>query len=223
MKWRPIGVLLTTFTLLTLRPVAKIAAADQDGTPQAAADITELRDRVSKILDREGVAGAAIGIAARDRVIWVDGIGLADVQQQRPVDADTPFRLGSISKNVTALAIMQQVERGNLSLDMRLRDAAPEVPYANAWESTRPVKLADLLEHTAGFDLYRFNDDADYGATARPLISMTSYVTRSLVRWACAARTFATAPYSMAVWHRGIQRRGGRSRTSRICNAPPPT
>ncbi|MDQ6674583.1 MAG: beta-lactamase family protein [Chloroflexota bacterium] len=155
--------------LLWARPPARGNPILAPTTPTP--DVTALQERISSILDAEHVPGAGIALTTRDGVVWAGGVGLADVATGRKVDANTPFRLGSVTKNVTALAIMQQVEQGRLALDTRLHDAAPEVPFENPWESTNPVTIAHLLEHTAGFDLYRFNDDVDTGPAPRPLLA----------------------------------------------------
>jgi CubicO group peptidase (beta-lactamase class C family) len=150
-------------------PVPRAKAESQQLTGPAQ-DMAVLRNRIASIIERGHVPGAGIAIVTRDGLVWSDGVGLADVAQARAVDANTPFRLGSVTKNVTALAVMQQVEHGRLSLETRLHEVAPEVPVDNRWENSHPITIANLLEHTAGFDLYRFNDDVDYGPSPRPLL-----------------------------------------------------
>src|SRR5262249_48782271 len=61
---------------------------------------------------------------------------------------------------------------------------APEVPFENPWEATHPVRLAHLLEHTAGFEFERFNEGADLGDEPRPLLEALGVNPRSRVsRW----------------------------------------
>jgi CubicO group peptidase (beta-lactamase class C family) len=169
-RWVALILVGVSLALPLLGQSATGQANSMAGVTPATTDLAGLQERIARILETESVPGAAIALASRDGVIWAGGVGLADVSTGRPVDARTPFRLGSVTKNVTALAVMQQVERGRLSLDAHLRDVAPEVPFSNRWETTNPVTIAQLLEHTAGFDLYRFNDDVDYGPIPRPLL-----------------------------------------------------
>lgn len=165
-----------------------------------AVDVAALRERIAAILEREQVPGAGIAIASANGVVWTGGVGLADVAQGRPADGQTPFRLGSVTKNVTALAVMQQVELGHLSLDSRLQAVAPEVPFDNPWEDAHPITIANLLEHTAGFDLFRFNDDYDYGPAPRPLLEalrVNPQARRS--RWPPGTRTaYSNEGYNVA-------------------------
>ena len=78
------------------------------------------------------------------------------------------FRVGSISKSFVALALLKLQEEGKINLEARLQDVAPEVPVKNRWESKNPVRIVNLLEHTAGFDdmeaaeVYNFKDPYDF-------------------------------------------------------------
>ncbi len=112
----------------------------------------EALDRELAIIFAAGeIPGASVVLVEDGQITFAKGYGLADVAGRVPATADTPFRAGSISKSVTAVALMTLVERGKLSLDSRVAEAAPEVPFVNAWEETRPLRLVHLLEHTSGW------------------------------------------------------------------------
>ncbi|HEY0409026.1 MAG TPA: serine hydrolase domain-containing protein, partial [Candidatus Dormibacteraeota bacterium] len=136
----------------------------------AATTLDALRGRIGAILASNRVPGASIVLAGAGGVIWAGGVGVADRATGRPVTAATPFRLGSVSKSLTALAAMRLVESGRLSLDARLRSVAPDVSFENPWEASHPVLVAQLLEHTAGFEMVRFNDDVDDSSRPRSLL-----------------------------------------------------
>ncbi len=85
------------------------------------------------------------------------------------------FRVGSITKGFVALSALQLAERGKLSLDEKVSDVAPEIPVVNPWAATNPVTLAQLLEHTAGFDDFSLAEFYDFDAAPndphpRPLL-----------------------------------------------------
>jgi len=82
----------------------------------------------------------------------VAGWGKADLVTGRAADQDTLFRIGSVTKMFSALAVLKLVDEGKLSLDDKVRDRAPDVAFENAWEATNPVRIAHLLEHTTGWD-----------------------------------------------------------------------
>jgi CubicO group peptidase (beta-lactamase class C family) len=114
--------------------------------------IPELRTAIESVLKETKTPGAAIAIVSRDKAEWLAGIGKADVAANQPVTPDTLFRLGSLSKGFVALAALQLQEAGKLKLTDTVRQWVPEVAFVNPWETTQPVRLADLLEHTSGFE-----------------------------------------------------------------------
>jgi CubicO group peptidase (beta-lactamase class C family) len=114
--------------------------------------IEELQLEAQKILTRAHIPGAGIALVAKDRVIWAGGVGKADIAGNTIVTADTSFRAGSISKSFVALALLKLQEEGRIDLNAKLADLAPEIPVQSAWESAQPITVANLLEHTAGFD-----------------------------------------------------------------------
>lgn len=118
----------------------------------AAHSFEELQKQLEQTLQEFHVPGMSIAIVHRDGPKWTAGIGLADVANQLPVTASTRFRIGSTSKAFAALAILQLVEEGKLSLDDSVRKLVPEVWFENKWEDTHPIRIVHLLEHTTGWD-----------------------------------------------------------------------
>jgi CubicO group peptidase (beta-lactamase class C family) len=98
-----------------------------------------------------------LGITTKDSVIFSGGFGYADLETRRRVDESTLFRMGSITKMFLSLGIMKLVNEGKLKLDDELKKIAPEVPFQNKWESTNPVRIVHLLEHTSAFDDIKLN------------------------------------------------------------------
>ncbi len=129
--------------------LAACAGHAADGPPPA--DLAALDAALARVFAEGAVPGASVAVIEAGEVVFAKGYGLADVAKQRPATADTPFRAGSISKSVTAVGLMTLVERGKLSLDARVADAAPEVAFDNPWESTQPLRLVHLVEHTSGW------------------------------------------------------------------------
>jgi CubicO group peptidase (beta-lactamase class C family) len=118
----------------------------------AAQSIDELRRQLEKELADTHTPGLSVAIVRRDGPEWVAGLGLADVANHRAATSDTLFRIGSTSKAFASLAILQLVNEGKLSLDDPVRKLVPEVWFENRWESTDPVRVVHLLEHTTGWD-----------------------------------------------------------------------
>ncbi len=167
------------------------------------ANIDELKSAVSAILEKYSVPGVGIALVTKDQVVWTGGVGKADLATNREVTADTMFRVGSITKGFVALAALQLAERGKLSLDEKVADVAPEIPVVNPWEATNPVTLAQLLEHTAGFNdfsLAEFYDFTSPPDNPRPLRwTLTHFRGPEQVRWKPGSRTSYSNPgYGLA-------------------------
>jgi len=130
--------------------------------------LEELQSAMRQVLDKEHVPGAGVALVSNGELLWCGGLGKANLAANRDVNCDTEFRVGSISKTFVALALLKLEEEGKINLQARLQDVAPEVPVNNHWESTNPVRIVNLLEHTAGFDdmefseVYNLRDRYDY-------------------------------------------------------------
>ena len=125
-----------------------------------AVDVEALKAEIQEILDENRIPGASVALVEKDRTIWAGGVGKADVAAGIDTTADHLFRIGSISKSFTALAVLHAVEDGLLDLDTPVRDLAPEVAFTNPWQRTHPVTVATVMEHTAGFDDIHFREYA---------------------------------------------------------------
>src|SRR5512132_2910101 len=105
---------------------------------------------VANVLDRWPAAGLAVGVVRDGSLEWFHGHGVADVASNTPVTEDTVFRIGSITKTFTAIAVLQLWEHGRIDLD------APANHYLRAYRlipakaSFRPATVRQLLTHTAG-------------------------------------------------------------------------
>jgi CubicO group peptidase (beta-lactamase class C family) len=88
--------------------------------------------------------GAAIGVVRDGQPILLKGYGRADVEKGVPNTSATLFRIGSVTKSFTAIAILQLVERGQLSLDDPVSRYLPDFPRSDE------IRIRNLLSHTAG-------------------------------------------------------------------------
>ncbi len=146
---------MKTFFLLTICLLACFSSNSQ--TQPRPSSIAELTDSIQTIVRKRNIPGLMLGIVTKDSVLFSGGFGYADLKNKRAVTGNTLFRMGSITKSFVAIAILKLVEQGKLNLDDRLKDLAPEVPFTNSWENTHPVRVVNLLEHTTGFDDFKFN------------------------------------------------------------------
>lgn len=114
---------------------------------------------------RQHVPGLVYGIVKDGRLVVVCGLGVADTASNRAVTPDTRFRIASMSKAFTALAILKLRDAGKLSLDA---PAERYVPEMRGWRyptaDSPKITVADLLHHTAGYV-----EDNPWGDRQQPL------------------------------------------------------
>jgi len=113
-------------------------------------------DRImTGLLAKWPVPGAAVAVVQDGRLVFARGYGWADREQRQPVEPDSLFRIASLSKSLTAAAILKLEEEGRLKLDDRafqiLRDLKPR-PGAKINPQLAQITLRQLLQHTGGWD-----------------------------------------------------------------------
>jgi CubicO group peptidase (beta-lactamase class C family) len=118
---------------------------------------------IAEAMEQHGIPGGVFVLVADGTIVHAQGYGHTDLERQTPVDARrTRFDIGSVSKLLTATAVIQQVEQGTLDLHTDVNDylTAFEVPD----DFDEPVTAAHLLTHTAGFGEYYLLGSAAPGA-----------------------------------------------------------
>ncbi len=116
----------------------------------------QLSDVIQLEMASLGVPGVAVGVWF-DGQTYTDGFGVTNVDHPLPVDQDTLFQIGSISKTMTGTAVIRLVERGLLDLDEPVRRYLPELRLADE-EVAANVTLRHLLNHTGGWAGDYFSD-----------------------------------------------------------------
>jgi len=111
--------------------------------------LAERVDAVFADMDLPQHPGAALLVIDHGERLYSECYGLADLESQRPITADSSFYLASISKQFTAMAIMLLAEQGKLSFEDRLLTYFPRFP---SWGAE--ITLRHMLHHTSGLPGY---------------------------------------------------------------------
>ncbi len=112
--------------------------------------VGEMESLVVEILNRRAAVGLAVGVVRDGRLVFFSGHGRADIASGASITEDTVFRIGSITKTFTAIAVMQLWEEGLIDLDAPANDYLKAYQLLPAEESFLPATLRQLLTHTAG-------------------------------------------------------------------------
>lgn len=131
-------------------PRLALAALLLGAAPLGAQDLPKRIDRVVDRYAELGRFNGAVLVANRGKVIYQKGVGLADAEWNIPNQPDTRFRIGSVTKQFTAMLILLLADEGRLSLDGTVGDYLPEYPAGPG----RAVTIHQLLTHTSGIPSY---------------------------------------------------------------------
>jgi CubicO group peptidase (beta-lactamase class C family) len=155
--------------LAWLPPAALPRTTDSPPPTGAWQDIGQQLDRIlTTQLWLYDIPGASVALVGDGRVLHLGGYGIADLDSRTLVSADqTLFGTGSVSKLLTSTAVMQLVGEGTLSLTRDVNDYLEALQLPVSWP--RPVTLANLLTHTAGFEQRAFGFYARRAVDVMPL------------------------------------------------------
>lgn len=107
---------------------------------------------VSEQMEIQKIPGLSIGFV-KDDYIWTKGFGYADLENKVPAKPESSYRLASLTKTITSVAILQLVEKGKIDLDAEVQTYVPYFPKKK-W----PVTVRQLLGHLGGISHYKNYD-----------------------------------------------------------------
>lgn len=123
----------------------------------------QLHDFITMKANEFKIPGVAIGVFTDDREIYACH-GVTSIENPLPVDQDTLFILGSVTKTFTATTLMRLVAEGKVKLDAPVRQYVPELKLADE-QSAKTITVQNLLNHTSGLD-WRVDVDSGEGDDA---------------------------------------------------------
>tara|TARA_Y100000588_G_scaffold251842_1_gene266339 strand:+ start:518 stop:1795 length:1278 start_codon:yes stop_codon:yes gene_type:complete len=145
-------VFLGNMLLLAAPGLAATAEVESVGMTGRGDKRLEPLDRLmTDFVSRHQLPGASLAVTRNGRLVYARGFGLADRQSGDPVLPTSRFRIASLSKPVTSVAILQLVEAGRLKLDDPVAEILGLEPEVDAKRSRR-VTVRQCLQHTGGWD-----------------------------------------------------------------------
>ena len=156
--------------LLTFAFVASAAAvlaadldkASPDSVGLSAVRLARIDAALQPYIDNKQLAGAVVAIARKNKTVYMKSFGLADIEANKPMKNDHIFRIASMTKPVTSVAVMMLYEEGKFLLDDPVSKYLPEFKElkvltadGNTVPAKREITIRDLLRHTSGIS-YRF-------------------------------------------------------------------
>ncbi|MEZ6133154.1 MAG: serine hydrolase [Planctomycetaceae bacterium] len=159
-----LNIMLTAVTsgCLCLLTIVHACAADQTIVPQRnwqkvsdPADPTDYLPAIERLqaaikfeVESKPLPAFSISLVDDERTVWADGFGFQDAAKTIPATADTVYRVGSVSKLFTDIAVMQLVESGKLDLDANIQTYVPNLKPTNPYRI--PLTLRQMMSHRSG-------------------------------------------------------------------------
>ena len=171
------GVLLVLAGVVYYNKASVTAASAQPADPIAyvgmsAERLARITPFFQKKVDDNKIAGAQMLVARKGQIVHFSSVGFQDIESRKPLDENTLFRIYSMTKPVTAVAMMMLYEEGKFQLTDPLYKYIPEFKDLTVYAGEdaegnmisqpvkRPPTVQDLMRHTAGFTYGIFSDTA---------------------------------------------------------------
>ncbi|HEX7120085.1 MAG TPA: serine hydrolase domain-containing protein [Longimicrobiales bacterium] len=132
------------------RPLAAQALAEAPAPAAYAEAIEAGRRTVAEVMAEHAIPGVSVAVLVDGEIVWSEAFGYADLEHRVPATRLTRFRIGSVSKPVTAAAIGRLLEAGRLDLDAEVQAYVPTFPRKR-W----PITVRQVAGHVAGIRHYR--------------------------------------------------------------------
>lgn len=151
---------------------ARIAVQPPASAGFTAAGVADLNARMHALVDQQKLAGVVTLLARKGKVVNLDAYGKQDASSPAPMATDSIFRIASMTKPVTGVAMMQLWEQGRWKLDDPVARHIPEfaglkvkAKDGSLVDQDQPMTMAQLMSHTAGFGVSSVYNDANLRET----------------------------------------------------------
>ncbi|HXW18709.1 MAG TPA: serine hydrolase domain-containing protein, partial [Candidatus Acidoferrales bacterium] len=145
-----IALLLLAFVVIAPACGAIVAQQAKLPAPQRA----QFESAISKFMSETKAPGISVAVVENGEMVWSAGFGKADIENKTAATPETLYRLGSISKPLTATGAMQLWEAGKLDLDAPVQKYCPAFP-----QKEFPITTREVLGHLGGIRHYKSGPD----------------------------------------------------------------
>ena len=167
------------------------AVAQKGGNTEYSDVIRRLEAAVRHEHETKDLGAFSVSIVDDQTTVWSKGFGFQDAAGTRPASGDSVYRVGSVSKLFTDIAVLQLVEQGKLNLDAPIQTYLPDLNPHNPWRI--PITLRQMMSHQSG--LVRESPVGNYFDPDEPSLDAT---VRSLNRTSLVYRPMTRTKYSNA-------------------------
>jgi len=162
-------ILLVVATFSIVTAASALATDPQHESTNYAGAIDRLKEAIKYEVEAKQIPAFSIALIDGENQVWAEGFGFQDTEQNVPATAATVYRVGSVSKLFTDIAVMQLVEQGKLDLDAPVQTYLPQ--FSPKSKSDAPITLRRLMSHRSG--LVRESPVGNYFDPEEPTLDQT--------------------------------------------------
>ena len=148
-EFRSAGLTFRALFALIASGIFVVQAQQQPASPNFARVVSLMQERVAS-----GVPSIAIAVAHHGRIVWEEAIGMSDRERRTNATVHTPYYLASISKTITATALLELVDHNKVNLDRPVNDYLHTVKVSSPMWDVSKSTVRRVANHTAGFATY---------------------------------------------------------------------
>lgn len=167
-------ILFPVFSILNNNTDGNTSSPDERSSPVMSADEWEFIQRFDEDFEAEleisGCPGAAVAIVRNDQILLLKGYGQRKTGRLDTVNAETVFRIGSLSKGFAGLLTAQLVEEGLLNWDDPVQDYLPEFDLKDHTQAGR-ITIRHLMSHATGIQRHAYTDLTERGLSFDRIVS----------------------------------------------------
>ena len=129
-----------------------LGCAQTRNTQEFESLVDETRQLIQSRMEQYQIPGVATAVFTQDRTLWLECFGVEDLAERRAITPETVFSIQSVSKAVTATALMMAVDDDRVQIDIPITNYLPDLALNSVFEDfpERKITLQHLLNHTAG-------------------------------------------------------------------------
>ena len=150
---------LLFFCLTTFAFGQGLPTASPEDVGVSAQRLEHIRPMLQGYVDKENLPGFLTVVARRGKIVHFETVGMQDIENKKPIEPDTIFRIYSMSKPITSVAAMILYEEGHFQLDTPISKFIPEFANMKVYNkdqteilnAKKEITVKQLLMHTAGF------------------------------------------------------------------------
>lgn len=176
--------LVLGFVLAACQPTTAVDDDDATEAPTPDPRFDPLREAIVEELATFDAPGVAVGVLQGGEIVFAEGFGDKELGGD-PIDGETLFRIGSVTKMLTSMAVLQQQEAGTLTVDTTVADAIPALASGDLEDWAAEATVGNLLSHTSAIYDYLEIDGSRSDAALGQFLSAGL---ESLWAWAPAGR-----------------------------------